>query len=140
MIPFVNWDDVFGNETADEKVKSLNEILLNIFRNFIPNKVIKVDYKYPNWMNPKIISFLRNESKLTKRYNSGENKNLFTTKSKGYSNMIVETKERYSDKLSKKSDYPSTMPKPYLSIVNAFFNNKNNNQYLPTKCKWYNYF
>ena len=48
VILLVNWNGVFSNKTADEKVKSLNKILLNIFENFIPNKVIKVDYKYPN--------------------------------------------------------------------------------------------
>ena len=47
-ISLVNWNDVFSNKTADEKVKSLINILLNKFRNFIPNKVIKVDYEYPN--------------------------------------------------------------------------------------------
>ena len=41
----VNWNYVFSNKTPDEKVKSLNIILLNIFRNFIPNKIIKFDYK-----------------------------------------------------------------------------------------------
>ena len=65
VISLVNWNDVFRNKTADEKVKSLSNILLNIFRNFIPNKVIKVDCKYPSWMNPKIISSLTNRSKLT---------------------------------------------------------------------------
>ena len=96
-ISLVNWNDVFSNKTADEKVKSLNNILLNIFRNFIPNNAIKFDYKYPNWMNPKIVSSLRNRSELTKRYYSnptGENKNLLTTKSKECSKMIVEAKER----------------------------------------------
>ena len=50
----MNWNDVFSNKMADGKVKSLNNILLNIFRNFIPNKVIKFEYsiKYPKWMNP----------------------------------------------------------------------------------------
>ena len=67
-ISLVNWNNVFSNKTADEKVKSLYNTLLNIFKNFIPNKVIKFDYKYPNWMNPKIFSSLRNRSKLTKRY------------------------------------------------------------------------
>ena len=40
----VNWYDVFSNRTADENVKSLNNILLNIFTYFIPTKVIKFDY------------------------------------------------------------------------------------------------
>ena len=92
-----------------------------IFKYFIPNKAIKYDYKYPNWMNPKIISSLRNRSKLTKRYYSipiEENKNLLTAKSKAFSKMIVDAKERYTNKLSKKLDDPPTMPKAYWSILN----------------------
>ena len=94
-ISLVNWNDVFSNKRADEKVKNLNSILLNIFRNFIPNKDIKVEYKYPNWMNTKIILSMRNRSKLTKRYYSNpteENKNLPTAKSNDCSNMIVQVK------------------------------------------------
>ena len=111
-ISLVNWNDVFSNKTADEKVNSLNNILLNIFRSLIPNKVIKFDYKYPSWMNPKIISSLRNRSKLTKRYYCNpteENKSLLTVKSKDCS-TISEAKERYTNKLSKKLDDPSAMP------------------------------
>ena len=118
---------VFSNKTTDEKVKSLNNILLNIFRNFIPNKVIKFDYKYPNWMNPKIISPLRNTSKLAKRYYSNpteENKNFLTAKPNECSKMIIEAKERYTNKLSKKLDDPSTMPQAHWSILNTFLNNK----------------
>ena len=48
----VNWNDVFRNKTAVEKVKSPNNILLNIFRKCIPHNIIKFDYlsnsKYPN--------------------------------------------------------------------------------------------
>ena len=101
--------------------------VLNIFRNFIPNMVIKVNYKYSYWMNPKIISFQRNRSKLTQRYYSNpteENKNLLTAKSDECSNMIIDAKERYINKLSKKLDDPVTMPKAYWSILNIFFNNK----------------
>ena len=78
-------------------------------------------------MNPKIISSLRNRSKLTKRYYSNpteENKILLTAKSNECSNMIVEAKERYTNKLSEKLDNPSTMPKAYWSILNTFLNNK----------------
>ena len=38
--------------------------------------------------------------------------------------MIVEAKERYTNKLSKKLDHPSTMPKEYWSILNTLLNNK----------------
>ena len=79
-------------------------------------------------MNPKIISFQRNRSKLTQRYYSNpteENKNLLTAKSDECSNMITDAKERYINKLSKKLDDPVTMPKAYWSILNIFFDNKN---------------
>ena len=78
-------------------------------------------------MNPKIISSLRNRSKLTKRYYSNpteENKILLTAKSNECSNMIVEAKERYTNKLSEKLDDHSTMPKAYWSILNTLLNNK----------------
>ena len=109
------------------KKLSLNHMLLNIVRYFIPKKIIKFDYKYPNWMNPKIFSSLRNRSKLTKRYYSNpteENKNLLTAKSNECSNMIVEAKEKYTKKLIKRLDDPSMMPKACWSILNTFLNNK----------------
>ena len=62
-------------------------------------------------MNPKIISSLRNRSKLTKRYysnSSDKNKTFSTAKSYECSNMIVEAKEKYTNKLSKTLDEPCT--------------------------------
>ena len=61
------------------------------------HKTIKFDYKYSNWMNPKIISSLRNRSKLTKRYYSNptaENKTLLIAKSSECSNILIEAKEK----------------------------------------------
>ena len=78
-------------------------------------------------MNPKFISSLRNRAKLTKRYYynpTKENKYLLTAKSNKCSNMIVVTKERYTNELSKKLDDPSMMPKAYWSILNVLLNNK----------------
>ena len=117
-----------------KKIKSVNNILLSIFRRFIPSKVIKFDDKCPNWMNPKIISSLGNRSKLIERYFSyptEENKNLLTAKSNECSKMIVEAKERYTNILSKKLDDPSTIPKTYWSILNTFLNNQKNTQIPP---------
>ena len=98
VISSMNWNDVVSNKTIGEKIKSLNNIVLNvsnIFRNFIPCKIIRFNYKYPNWMNPKTISSLRNRSKLTQRYycnTRGDNKNLLTANSNECSNMILKGK------------------------------------------------
>ena len=65
-------------------------------------------------MDPKNISSLRNTSKLMKKYFSNppeENKILLTAKSNECSNMNFKAKEKYTNKLSKKLDVPSTIPK-----------------------------
>ena len=78
-------------------------------------------------MNPKIISSLRNRSKLTKTYQSNateENKMSFITTLNECSNMIIQAKEKYTNRLSKKLDDPSIILKVYWSILNTFLNTK----------------
>ena len=87
----MNWNVVLSNKTADVKVQSLNDILLNVLKNFVPQKIIKLDSKYPKWMNLKFVSYLRNKFKLTKRHYSNpikENQNLVTAKSNECSNRL----------------------------------------------------
>ena len=43
-----NWRKAFA--FVDSKVDLLNETLLNIFRNYIPNEKITCDYRQPPWM------------------------------------------------------------------------------------------
>ena len=45
-----NWRKAFESLSVDSKVELLNETLLNIFRNYIPNKKIKCDYHQSHWM------------------------------------------------------------------------------------------
>ena len=47
VISNFNWTKAFENISVDEKVELLNEALLNIYRNYIPNKKIKGDYCQP---------------------------------------------------------------------------------------------
>ena len=63
-----NWRKAFESLSVDSKVDLLNETLLNIFRNCIPNKKIKCDYRQPPWMTDDIKKSLKERSKLTKTY------------------------------------------------------------------------
>ena len=38
-----DWNKAFENLSLDEKVDFLNKTLLNVFRNYIPNKIVKCD-------------------------------------------------------------------------------------------------
>ena len=42
-----NWKKAFENLSFNEKVNFLNATLLNIFRNYIPNKIVKCSYRDP---------------------------------------------------------------------------------------------
>ena len=42
-----NWRKAFESLSVDSKVDLLNETLLNILRNYIPNKKVKCDYHQP---------------------------------------------------------------------------------------------
>ena len=50
----MNWDRLLDNKNVDSQVLILNDIILNIFRNFVPNKYVAFDGKYPVWMNENI--------------------------------------------------------------------------------------
>ena len=64
----VDWNFIFQEKTVNKKVNILNECLLNVFHNFIPNKKIKFNYKDPPWMTEIVKSKLRERSNLVKRY------------------------------------------------------------------------
>ena len=59
------WNKAFENLSVDEKVDFLNKTLLNIFRNYIPNKKITYDCRQPPWMTENIKKSLKERCKLT---------------------------------------------------------------------------
>ena len=54
--------------TIRERVELLSNTLINIFRNYIPNKKVQFQYGEAPWINKNIKSALRNRSRLTKGY------------------------------------------------------------------------
>ena len=56
-----DWNKAFETLSVDEKVDFLNKTLLNIFRNYIPNKKIKCDYRQPPWMTDNIKKSLKKD-------------------------------------------------------------------------------
>ena len=56
----IDWNFIFQGKTVHQKVNILNESLLNVFHNFIPNKKIKFNYKDPPWMTEIVKNKLRN--------------------------------------------------------------------------------
>ena len=84
-----DWPKLFRNKNAK----------LYIFRNYIPHKTKKFDYKTPEWMNTLIISALKKRSILVKRYyrNPSEyNKETLLNQANECTKLITEAKQNYS--------------------------------------------
>ena len=64
----IDWEFLFRGANVNKKVHILNECLKNVFRNFIPNKIIKCKFRDPTWMTDVIKSKLKERSFLTKTY------------------------------------------------------------------------
>ena len=124
----IDWNFIFQGKTVNQKVNILNECLLNVFHNFIPNKKIKFNYKDPPWMTEIVKSKLRERSNLVKRYYKNGKKNTdlekALTKSNECTEIILAAKEKYINELSKKLSNPETAPKTYWKILNRFLSNK----------------
>ena len=114
-------------EIATKKCKILSETLFNIFRNFIPHKIKKIDYLTPEWINKSTKLSLKKPSILTKSYHSnptGDNKEALDFQAKECTSVIIESKEKYIPKVSAKLDHIKTVPKRYWLIIKTFLSNK----------------
>ena len=51
VLDSVNWERLFDKKDLNSQVVTLNETILNVFRNYVPNKYVTIDDKDPVWMN-----------------------------------------------------------------------------------------
>ena len=102
------------------KADLLNQTLLNNFRNYIPNKKIKCDYRQPPWITNSIKRSLKERSKLTKcYYKNGQKKSGYEKLLEKFSDCtkeILEAKNNYFHKMTTKLQDPKTAAKTYWAI------------------------
>ena len=102
----VNWERLFGQHDINQQVKTLNEVLLNIFRNYVSNKYIIIDHKDPLWMNDTVKSKIIAKNLLFKQYiKNGRFESDFMfleTIGNELNELISSTKALYYDNLAKK--------------------------------------
>ena len=102
-----DWSKTFLHRSVNEKCKILTEILLNIFKNFIPNKTQKFDYKTPDWMNRSITLSLKKDQNLPRDITliqqvTSSSKEMLLHQVSKYTKLIIEAKDKHLAKLSSK--------------------------------------
>ena len=104
---------------------AFNEVLLNIFRNYVPNKYITIVDKDPVWMN----DFVKSKIKLLfKQYIQNSrfvsDFRLLENVVNELNDLISSTKALHYDNLAKKLNNPLLQTKTYWSILKTFYNDK----------------
>ena len=126
-IELVNWNFLFSHKNVHEQV-IFNQTLINIFSNYIPNKLITTDDEDPPWMNDYIKRKIMEKKVACKSFNTN-NKNYdaylkLQTISTELSEMISKRKDDYHRQLSDKLNDPETSAKAYWSILKTLYNGK----------------
>ena len=65
-IKMADWQFMFLNKNTCEQVAISNDILMNIFSNYIPNKYVTIDDRDPPWMTEKIKNKINLKRSLSK--------------------------------------------------------------------------
>ena len=124
----VNWERLFESKNIDSQVMTLNETILNVFRNYVPNKYITIDDKDPVWMNETIKSKIKTKNKLYTQYiKNGRFESDFVfieNLINEINDLISSAKDLYYNNLAKRLNNPLLQTKTYWSILKTFYNDK----------------
>ena len=127
-LDLINWERLFNNKNINEQVSILNETILNVFSNYVPNTYITIDDKDPVWMNETIKLKIKAKDNMYNKYlQNGRFESdfvLLETLLTELNELIVTTKALYYENLSKKLNNPLVQAKTYWSILKTFYNGK----------------
>ena len=141
-LALIDWEHKFANIGDDAQVSLLNEILLNIFDNFIPNKIINCNSKEPPWVTREVKTAYIRKSRAFHNFNrrgrSDEDRITFEARTREYADIVDLSKKNHFCKLGQKLNDPSLASKAYWSVLNNFLGKKNSPN-SPHTVSWFFY-
>ena len=119
-----DWINLFLDKNINEQVILFNRTILNIFHNFIPNKIILCDDRDPPWMNEKIKHLINKKKAIFQKQKESNTVDhaILSNITLELSNAISFSKAKYHERLAIKLNDPKTAPKTYLQILETFVN------------------
>ena len=114
FIEMFDWSYLFSGKNVHEQVELFNKTLINIFQNFISNKIILCDDKDPPWINGKIKNLIKRKSWLFQCQRRSDNLDYASLNSitQDISNAVNSSKLKYHERLVLELNDPKTAPKP----------------------------
>ena len=95
-IKSVNWEFLLNNKTVNRQVAIFNETILNIFSNFVPNKLVTFNDCDPLWMNDFVKNKIKWKHQIYKTYKKMVTHTV-TIKLKEATSIISELISRHKD-------------------------------------------
>ena len=118
-----NWQRAFSRKDVHSQVVIFNQTLLNIFCNYVPNKLITCNDRDPAWMTSNIRNKFNSKNVMYRTFiRNGKNHIDYTRPEnirQEISNLVLEAKEKHYHWLSKKLNNPSQSAKSYWSILKS---------------------
>ena len=106
----------------NEQVNPLSQLLINIFSNFIPNKIVKVKPQQAPWITKAIKIFLRKRNRAYKSFAksdySQERSEMIQQMTLQGTRLVEGAKQRYFLNIGQKLSRPDTGNKMYWSLIN----------------------
>ena len=110
----------------NEQVKLLNEVLLNIYSNFIPNQVKTTKPRQVAWLTKTVKHFLKRKNRAYKSFvkNGRPDDKLegMQSMTSEATRMIEDAKRNYFRKARKTFANPETCSKTYWNLINTVLN------------------
>ena len=123
-----NWENAFDGKDIHAQVAFFNETLLNIFSNFIPNRIKTFTDSDPPWMTKDIKNKIKLKNTFYRQYMRHQTQISSLLKVEDLcneiSNLITKSKEKYYQHINAKLNDPSLSSKTYWSILKTFYNGK----------------
>ena len=122
-----NWERLFDQKAINAQVTAFNETILNVFRNYVPNKYITIDDKDPVRMNENIKTKINEKNTFYQKYiENGRFQSDFILLEKlitELNDLIFSTKTLCYENLPKKLNNPLFVndTKTKADIFNNFF-------------------
>ena len=140
-LKLVNWDRLLDNKDVDSQVLILNDVILNIFRNLVPNKCVTFDDKDPVWMNENIKSKIKAKNKLYQEYAKKGSQEIdfcaLEDSVRNLNDLILQTKTSYYKNLGRKLNDPTPQSKTYWSILKC---KRQNSSVMAKECQEFHLF
>ena len=104
-IQIFDWSYLFSGKNVHKQLELFNKTLLNMFHNFIPNKIILCDDKDPPWMNDEIKNLIKRKKRknwLLQCHKKSGNLDYASLNSitQDISNAVKSSKLKYDERLA----------------------------------------